>query len=678
MQNGRPLSPRAQDSSAHIESNIRAVPERSFANVDLSNDQLSSNESNRTHGWQANFNEPINQPIDLPQISRSARNTNSIITNQPTSTRWQGTLGSAGESNTHHSLSNHPRLASEHIPPIVPPRPKNTLSSKSRITAMPTSNRISPSANRPTNMSHSSGPGRGHIGGGGTLISQSQNINLPSVSPPPIPTAPISNTSNSTPLNISPITNLSQTHSQNTLSSMAHVPVNISLITPRPGPDRVQNLYVDAPLKSTVIANNQQNDLLTGSRTSIHGINSSPSPVSTSNSSVNLTSSSTCTTVTLPKCRKGHLTDQFDTLSSINCSKMGSSTNHNSHHRSHHHRHHHSHANHHSHQQKSQTLSSKLHSSVILQQPTNHSLLQSSPSAVDSKSSTLKKSFDLIEEDSKISPVLGSDLCRKCCKFQHPGTSGHLICPNHNSSSRLSEHNNSGRFFEAPLPRPTSTLPTLPINSTIRSDQDSIICRECGKCRCEACRAPRKLPEYWLCGNACVCSSETVVDTLSCMCCVKTMFYHCGKDCYVDESTVEDSTNAFDRPCSCTGQHACARWSFMGVLGMVLPCLWCYLPLKGCAKVTQSIYQRCTATGCRCEDSTQNLESPSGNVAPVLPPKMSESFVGSKSAPLPGPKSASSLSTVGNNSIRDNSSITSSPTIPSLSSPADSEKRLLD
>ena len=673
MQNGRPLSPRAQDSSAHIESNnTRAVSERSFAIVDQSNNELSSN--SQTLGWRANFNEPINQPIDLPQISRSARNTNSVITNQPSSTRWQETLGSVGENHAHHSLSNHPRLASENIPPIVPPRPKNTLTSKSRITSISPNNRISPSPNRPTTMSHSSGPSRGRSAGGGTLISQSQNINLPNVSPPPIPTATISNMSNTTSSNISPITNLSSSHSQNTLSSMSHAPVNISLVTPRPGPDRVQNLYVDAPLKSTVI----QTDLLTGSRTDIHGITTSPSSSSTSNSSASLTSSSTCTTVTLPKCRKGHVNDQFDTLSSINCNKIGSSSNHNSHHRSHHHRHHHSHSHHHLHKQKSQTLSTKLHSSVIQHQPTNHSLLQSSPSAVDSKCPTLKKNFDLIEEDNKISPVLGSDICRKCCKFQDPGTSGHLLCPNH-SSSRLSEQNNSGRFFRAPLPRPTSTLPSLPLNSAIGSDQsDSIICRECGKCRCEACRAPRKLPEYWLCGNACVCSSETVVDTISCMCCVKTMFYHCGKDCYLDEPTVEDSTNAFDRPCSCSGEHACARWSFMGVLGMMLPCLWCYLPLKGCAKVTQSIYQKCTATGCRCEDSTQHLDSPAGNAAPVLPPKMSENIMGNKGAPIPGPKSASSPSTVGSESIRDNSSITSSPTIPSLSSPADSEKRLLD
>jgi len=673
MQNGRPLSPRAQDSSAQIESSIiRAVPERSFASVDQSTNELPSNRFSQSQGWQANFNEPINQPITLPPISRSARTANSVITNQPASTRWQGTLGSAGENHTQHSLSNHPRLTSENIPPTVPPRPKSTLTSKSRLTTMSLNNRISPSPNRPVNMSHSSGPGRGLTSGGGTLISQSQNINLPNVSPPPIPTTTTSNTSNTT------FSNVSSSDSQNALSSLTHAPVNISLVAPRPGPDRVQNLYVDAPLKSTVITNNQQNDLLTGSRTNIHGITTSPSSTANSNSS---STSSTSATVTLPKCRKGHLTDQFDTLSSINCSKTHSSSNHTSHHRSHHHRHHHSH--HHQHQQKSQALSSKLHSSVIQQQPTNHSLLQSSPSADKSNCSTLKKNFDLIEEDSKISPVLNSDLCPKCCKFQHPGTSGHLLCPDHGSSP-LSERSNSSRFnlistFEAPLPRPTSTLPTLPLNSSIRSDQsDSIICRECGKCRCEACRAPRKLPEYWLCGNACVCSSETVVDTISCMCCVKTMFYHCGKDCYLDESTVEDSTNAFDRPCSCSGEHACARWSFMGVLGMILPCLWCYLPLKGCAKVTQSIYQRCTATGCRCVDSTQNLESPSGNVAPVLPPKMSDNFVGSKTAPLPGPKAVSSPCTTGSNSIRDNSSITSSPTIPSLSSPADSEKRLLD
>ena len=668
MQNGRPIPPRVQAASAHKDNGItrNGLGDR-LADMDASPIEPTSNRN-------ARVNDPINLPINLPSISRSARSATSAITSQP---------------HSEHILSNHPRLTSN-SPPNVPPRPRSTLTSKSKLTNTMSTNRITQSPQRPTNVTQSSGPGRGLVGGGGTLIHQSHSVNLPNVSPPPVPNSTATVTTGNTMINISPPSstdstnsNLTSSHSQSSALSGNPQPVNISLVAPRPEPDRVQNLYVDAPLKSRVISNNQQNDLLTGSRLNLNGeLNGIPTSILAPSSSTNSTSPSA--SVTLPKCRKGHLNDQSDSIASIHRSKPSSNRNPHSHHRSHHHSHHHQ-------QKGQQAMSSKLHSSVIHHQPSNHLLLQSSPSTLGSNFSTLKKNINGFEEDGNILPGLSSDLCRKCCKFQTAGTSGHLLCPNHSSSlsSSMSDHQehnqpsndrfNLIRTLDSPLPRPNSTLPSLSLDSSIRIDQsDSIICRDCGKCRCEACRAPRKLPEYWLCGNACVCSSETVVDTVSCMCCVKTMFYHCGKDCYFDESTVEDSTNAFDRPCSCTGEHAGARWCFMGVLGMLLPCLWCYLPLKGCAKATQSVYQRCTANGCRCTDLTPNLESPVGGTATVLPPKMSEMVVGGKSKQITGPKTSfSSPDIISNNSISDNSSFTSSPTMPSLSSPADSEKRLL-
>ena len=69
--------------------------------------------------------------------------------------------------------------------------------------------------------------------------------------------------------------------------------------------------------------------------------------------------------------------------------------------------------------------------------------------------------------------------------------------------------------------QPTSSLCKKPAASLPASPTDSIICGGCGRCRCEACRSPRPLPSSWLCDNGCLCSAETVVDTLSCMCCVK-------------------------------------------------------------------------------------------------------------------------------------------------------------
>merc|ERR1719151_29499 len=166
--------------------------------------------------------------------------------------------------------------------------------------------------------------------------------------------------------------NLTSSHSQSAALSGSPQPVNISLVAPRPEPDRVQNLYVDAPLKSRVISNNQQNDLLTGSRLNLNGeLNGIPTSILAPSSSTNSTSISA--SVTLPKCRKGHLTDQSDSIASIHRSKPSSNRNPHSHHRSHHHSHHHQ-------QKGQQAMSSKLHSSVIHHQPSNHLLLQSSPS----------------------------------------------------------------------------------------------------------------------------------------------------------------------------------------------------------------------------------------------------------------------------------------------------------
>lgn len=695
MQNGRPLSPRAQaasagSSAANESAGTRREPGRSLGTVETSTSTLPSTGNRKVAGRQFNDSNETMATINLPHVRRLARQGQPVITIQPHPSRCHPTVQSErNETSTstiiHNSLPRHPRLTASDTPPIVPPRPESTLTSKSRLTRT-SALRTGHTQHQLCNSLQSSGPGRGVIDGG-TLISLSQNVNLPSVSPPPVPITASNTSSTPTPPNISSSNvNITPSHSQSSLVALVPTPSNISLVTPRPGPERVQNLYVDAPLKGCVISNTQRSiEPLTSTSSRANDINNlqsttilSPAtirtlPHSTSNSSVNFS-----------KCRKDtcNLSNkQLHSVTGVHRTKTPASTNsslHNHHCPHHHHSHHH---------QKSQPISSKLSNhSVIHQQPTNHLLLQSSPSTLDLESATLKKKHTLFEEGTEKSPM-PSHTCKKCTGFR-TSVSNQLFCPNHHSSlsSSMSEQpeqqSSNIRFnmvstLESPLPRPTSTLPT---DSSVRIDQsDSIICRECGRCRCEACRAPRKLPEYWLCGNACVCSSETIVDTISCMCCVKTMFYHCGKDCYFDESTVEDSTNAFDRPCSCTGEHACARWSFMGLLGLVLPCLWCYLPLRGCANATQGVYQRCTATGCRCSSSTSpNIEAYTCDMPTSTPPKMSDKFIGGKNTSSPMSRAPSS-GFVNNNSFSDNSSsLTSSPTIPSLPSPADSEKRLLE
>lgn len=121
-----------------------------------------------------------------------------------------------------------------------------------------------------------------------------------------------------------------------------------------------------------------------------------------------------------------------------------------------------------------------------------------------------------------------------------------------------------------------------------------IVCEHCGKCRCTECTLPRTLPSCWVCNQECLCSAQSLVDTATCMCLVKGIFYHCTED-------EDDEGSCADKPCSCSQAHCCARWSFMAALSFVLPCLVCYLPATGLAKLGQKCYDKVSRPGCRCK-----------------------------------------------------------------------------
>uniref|UniRef100_T1JJ50 Protein sprouty n=1 Tax=Strigamia maritima TaxID=126957 RepID=T1JJ50_STRMM len=123
--------------------------------------------------------------------------------------------------------------------------------------------------------------------------------------------------------------------------------------------------------------------------------------------------------------------------------------------------------------------------------------------------------------------------------------------------------------------------------TTETNSSDSIVCVSCGKCKCLACREPRALPSKWICNSRYECSAEALVDTVSCMCCVKGVFYHCTKD-----GDMDDDVSCADRPCSCSDDRRCVRWSCMGALSLFMPCLLCYWPLKGCLKGLETCYAR--------------------------------------------------------------------------------------
>ncbi|XP_050093007.1 sprouty-related, EVH1 domain-containing protein 1 isoform X2 [Anopheles aquasalis] len=67
---------------------------------------------------------------------------------------------------------------------------------------------------------------------------------------------------------------------------------------------------------------------------------------------------------------------------------------------------------------------------------------------------------------------------------------------------------------------------------------------------------------------------RTAIENVSGMPCARCMLYHCMKDS-------EGETAA--HPCVCTGESGCTkRWIGLALLSLVVPCLWCYPPLRAC------------------------------------------------------------------------------------------------
>ena len=71
--------------------------------------------------------------------------------------------------------------------------------------------------------------------------------------------------------------------------------------------------------------------------------------------------------------------------------------------------------------------------------------------------------------------------------------------------------------------------------------------------------------------------------------------YHC----VMEED--DDDPSGFEKPCSCAGPGAAARWACLGAASLALPCLCCYLVLKGAQRCVEAVHRRATAVGCKCE-----------------------------------------------------------------------------
>lgn len=93
------------------------------------------------------------------------------------------------------------------------------------------------------------------------------------------------------------------------------------------------------------------------------------------------------------------------------------------------------------------------------------------------------------------------------------------------------------------------------------------------KSRCTYCG------EYYLRKNnrrgACADGPDSFRDCLKkCSCCAQAMLYHCADD--------EDGNDTDLWTCGACDRRSCRQWTFLTFVCLLLPCMWCFLPLRTC------------------------------------------------------------------------------------------------
>lgn len=218
-----------------------------------------------------------------------------------------------------------------------------------------------------------------------------------------------------------------------------------------------------------------------------------------------------------------------------------------------------------------------------------------------------------------------------------------------NSSSRAHHH----KLSTIALLSPGSTLthkaakqrasspPPSPhlLSSSSQPCVSTIVCSECGKCRCDACTKPRTLPQATLCEGRVTCSADAVIEMCTCVTAARYIFYYSlGCDAN-EESLPEGDVTGYDdedqgyydavavrdgvarQPCACSGQpYCCQRWTCLLSGALICPCLCLYWPLTGCSRLVECLHDRCRRRGCRCKasDSSSFLESSINSQRPLL------------------------------------------------------------
>jgi protein sprouty homolog 2 len=146
------------------------------------------------------------------------------------------------------------------------------------------------------------------------------------------------------------------------------------------------------------------------------------------------------------------------------------------------------------------------------------------------------------------------------------------------------------------------------LNLNSASDQfNTIICPQCNRCRCDKCLEPRELPQKWICNNCFLCSADTILDYASCLCCVKGLYYHCAKD--HEQDCDNETIRCADNPCSCAPYKRVSRWGCLSALSLILPCLLCYWPMRGCVSLCAKCYAMHSRHGCRCSNTSSNVNN---------------------------------------------------------------------
>lgn len=141
---------------------------------------------------------------------------------------------------------------------------------------------------------------------------------------------------------------------------------------------------------------------------------------------------------------------------------------------------------------------------------------------------------------------------------------------------------------------------------------NSITCPQCNRCRCEECQRPRQLPYKWICNDNFLCSAETIIDYASCLCCVKGLYYHCAKDHELDCDS--ETIRCAEDPCSCAPYKRASRWGCLTALSLLLPCLLCYWPMRGCVSLCAKCYAKHSRHGCRCNNNSSSANNSRLNI----------------------------------------------------------------